>query len=175
MNYFTNVWFNTAKLADYGIEKGWNFNKAFLGYFIAGLSVFISLPKLDLVGNWGFLFYPIISFIFAVVFSYVGPAIFYFIGNIWIAQRSFKDYRAVMGLSLYPEVLNLVYHAFSYVVLDDPEKENGILTLLITLLSVRILTIGIAKTQKFSYGLALLNVLLPSIIVGLVYVSLYYI
>jgi len=175
MNYFTNVWFNTSKLVDFGIEKGWNFKQAFVGYFIACLSVFISVPKLDFLGNAGFILYPIIALVFAVILSYIVPAVFFFIGKIWKGKRTFRDYRIIFGLSLIPEIINLIYKSFSYAILDDPEKENGILTLLITVISVRILTIGIAKTQKFSYDIALLNVLLPSIIFGLIYVSLYYI
>lgn len=88
------------------------------------------------------------------------------IGQLWKGQASRNKIANVNSLSIIPYCLVLLYQLILLIQWQEPLINEGI-HYLIWLLSFRILVMGVAMVQKFSYGLALLNILLSLLPFGL--------
>jgi hypothetical protein len=63
--------------------------------------------------------------------------------------------------------IHLAGRFFIYSGEGTPVATDPLLEFICFLISIRILLIGLAKVQKFSYGLALLNVFLPALVASI--------
>lgn len=100
------------------------------------------------------------------------PGLIKLFGKIWKGKSTLRKMVNVCSLSLFPLCLVLIYQISIFVFGLEPSLENlnyGIIYLL-WLWSFGLLIIGVAKIQRFKYGIALLNILLsylPILIFGL--------
>ena len=69
-----------------------------------------------------------------------------------------------MSLALIPEIISLSYILIVLTVTGEVVEVNYFIRLISWIFSIRILVIGLSKVQSFSYGLAILNIVLPALI-----------
>lgn len=100
------------------------------------------------------------------------PGLIKFCGKIWKGESTLRKMVNVCSLSFFPLSIILIYQISIFIFGAEPKLENvnhGIIYLF-WLWSFSLLIIGVAKIQKFKYGIALLNILvsyLPILIIGL--------
>lgn len=106
-----------------------------------------------------------ISIIYWLLIKYFLPWVLWKFGQIWNGKGAIVQFRTLISLALVPniilETISVYYQIldlkFDLVTFNTPQ----IFVLIISVIYFRILVIGIAKIQRFTYGLALLNLLLP--------------
>ena len=111
-----------------------------------------------------------------VFLGHIQPWFIKLIGKIWNGQATKKQIANVNALSSIPYVLILIYQIILLFVGKEPLRDliNPIFSFIIWILGMRILIIGISLAQRFSYGIALLNLLisiLPLIILRLLLIN----
>lgn len=99
--------------------------------------------------------------------------IFYF-GKIWKGQATKRNIDTVIALSLIPEILKFVNLTLRFAFQEDFGiiHINYTLTIICAIISIRILIIGLARVQKFGYGISVLNLFLPQLIIAILYYSI---
>ncbi|MFC3881865.1 Yip1 family protein [Algoriphagus namhaensis] len=143
--------------------------------FISGLDSYPDIASIFDEGEkvWAF----ILAMASGIGFSFlmlglIIPGLIKLFGKIWKGESTLRKMVNVCSLSLFPLCLVLIYQFSIFVFGIEPSLENlnyGIIYL-VWLWSFGLLIIGVAKIQRFNYGMALLNVLvgyLPLLIFGL--------
>jgi hypothetical protein len=134
-----------------------------IGYETKAEGLIISLITIALLGLIG-----------GIMLRAVWVNLIYYFGKIWRGQASRKNIDTVISLCLIPEIFKLANLIFRYIILDSIEdaKINYALTIICFLIGFRILLIGLSRVQKFSYGISVLNVFVPQLILGALYYSI---
>lgn len=107
-----------------------------------------------------------------LVFSVILPSITRAFGKIWGGQATMRQMANVYSLSLIPHLILLINQIALFAAGQDPTLDNvnaGVDTIL-RLWTIALLVFGVSRVQKFSYGIALLNVLItyvPFILIAL--------
>lgn len=124
-------------------------------------------------GIWAFFFaLPLGIGLSFLMLGLIIPGLIKFCGKIWKGESTLRKMVNVCSLSFFPLSIILIYQVSIFIFGADPKMENinnGIIYLF-WLWSFGLLIIGVAKIQKFKYGIALLNILvsyLPILIFGL--------
>jgi len=107
-----------------------------------------------------------------LVFGFIMPGLVKLVGRIWKGESTMRQMVNVYSISSIPYGLLLIYQLLLFVSGEDPlvEKVNAGYSYILWLWSFALLIIGISKIQRFSYKMALLNILLsylPIIIIGI--------
>ncbi|MEQ8714975.1 MAG: hypothetical protein RIC80_18290 [Cyclobacteriaceae bacterium] len=111
-----------------------------------------------------------LTFLFVVL---VHPWLTKTIGRLWNGKATSPQIANVFSLALIPHFLILAYQILAILAQIDPSQSymNAGVDFILYLVSLRILLIGISVIQEFSYGFALLNLLmtaLPYLLVSLI-------
>lgn len=107
-----------------------------------------------------------------LILGLIIPGLIKLSGRIWKGESTLRKMVNVCSLSFFPLSIILIYQVSIFIFGAEPKMENinyGIIYLL-WLWSFGLLIIGVAKIQKFKYGVALLSILfsyLPVLILGL--------
>ncbi len=178
MNPYYNSWFNARKIIDEKLKSDWVSDHGFIPYLIYGLnsSLLQASDLLFLGSNLSFIVVALViiavGFFYAIVIRVIAVNAVYFTGKLWKGQASKNEIDTVVSLSFIPYLIVLIYSVAITIASKGDifiVSENGILTWIVYIFSLRILIFGIARVQKFSYGLSLLNAWLPQLIIIVIY------
>jgi hypothetical protein len=185
MNPYFSIWFNTQKTIEEKLKSNWIDNYGAIPYLLFGINgSLIRGSDLQFIEHLLFLeLSPVIHFFILIAFGVasglmtrvVGVYTLYFFGKIWKGHASKTEIDTVLSLSLIPEILISLYLITIMIIQGDLQivKENNILTLVVYIFCLRILVFGLSRVQQYSFGLSLLNIWLPYILVILLYLVLY--
>ncbi len=161
--YFT-IWFRPVRTINNVLSDRIDFNFRFPILFAAISMAFGN----EISEEFGFGFTA--SFIILLLLTgltytisaYFSPWWIMKIGKIWNGKSKFKDLQLVFGLAYIPITLILIYQLLSLSlgdIISDAEVNYGI-QVVVWIFYIRILIIGIAKSQGFTYGLAIVNLVI---------------
>ncbi|MEP1033227.1 YIP1 family protein [Ekhidna sp.] len=108
-----------------------------------------------------------------LILGLIMPGLVRLFGRMWAGQATMRQMVNVYSISSAPFCITIIYQLFQFFFLEDPSLENvnqG-LSYIIWLWGFGLLIIGVSKVQKFSYGMALLNIMLsylPILVLGLI-------
>ena len=155
------------------MKSGWVSNYGIIPYIFYGL--YVSLLKAPNLLSYNL--HPVVIVLLVIALGFFTALItralyvnmVYYTGKIWKGQATKNEIDTVVSLSFIPYLIVLL-HTITMLLfsLGDFSSiyENNILLLVVYLFSLRTILLGIAKVQKFSYGLSVLSIwLLPMIIV----------
>jgi len=172
--YYT-IWFSPTKTIIGVLSKQIKF-RHHLPILIAVIS---SALGSDIIKMLGFgIVDSILTLIAFSVLVYIGigyllPWWIMTIGKIWKGNAKFIEIQIVFGLAYIPTLFILIYqliHLSIGVFLADTEV-NYAIRFIVAIFYFRTIIIGIAKTQGFTYGLAIINLIvsvIPLIIIRLI-------
>ncbi|MFD2033977.1 Yip1 family protein [Belliella marina] len=132
---------------------------------IFGLDVYPDIASIFDEGEriWAFLLaLPLGIGLSFLVLGLIIPGLIKLFGKIWKGESTLRKMVNVCSLSFFPLSIILIYQVSIFIFGVDPKMENinyGIVYLL-WLWSFGLLVIGVAKIQRFKYGIALLNILI---------------
>ncbi len=134
MNPYLSIWFNTTKTIDAVILNKVKFNFV-LPILLAGVSS--AIGSQSVIFNLDNLIESIASSLIIIFLTFLAATYFFpwairMTGKIWKGNASFKQLQTIFGLSQIPVILVLSLQLLN-------------------------LIIGVSKVQKFSYGLAIVN------------------
>jgi hypothetical protein len=146
----------------------WSANQAWFPYILFGLNIaFGAIPRYwDTIDIFVILIIIVGGCFLGALYRLLQVNIIYFCGKIWHGKASTNEIDNVVALSLIPEILISIHLAGRFIIYGGEGTgvaTDPLLEFVCFLISMRILLIGLAKVQKFSYGLALLNVVLPAL------------
>ncbi len=183
MNPYQTIWLNPKKTFTNFVVNNESQSLYAVPIIIMGLSFGLDLtPKISGLFDdefmWWILFITIpggigISFL---ILGLILPGLVKFVGQIWNGESTMRQIVNVYSISSIPYGLILIYQLLLLTNDQDPlfERVNAGLSYIIWLWSFGLLIIGISKIQRFSYGMALLNILLsylPILILGILRTS----
>jgi len=93
-------------------------------------------------------------------------------GKIWKGNGTKRNIATVLSLSLIPQTFGFLNLIESIIVNQGDLRQvriNNVITVICFILSFRILVIGLSRVQRFSYGLGILNLIVPQFIFALLY------
>jgi len=117
------------------------------------------------------------AFLF-LAFKYAYPWLFWKISKLFAGKASLKQMRIVVAFALLPALIFLlIYTVLTGIAIfyRSPEilSYNSSITLLVvSLITFRIAIIGLSYYNKYSYGYALLTLLIPTTIIQLIFLVL---
>jgi hypothetical protein len=169
MNPYISIWTRTSETIDYLLVHGLNKKLLNLNFLIAGLTAaLLNLSENNafaVFGVLGGLIFLMFLTLFAwLLFKYILSYIYLLTGKIWNGKANFRQVVLIMSLAFIPEIIYLTYILILFIVSGEIVEVNYLIRLIGWIFTIRILVIGLAKVQEFKYGLALLNLFLPAII-----------
>lgn len=172
MNPFKEIWFNTGKCVDHFLTKE---NQRFyievlplIEGFALGLVEFL---ETDDPFRYFFLITRLaVTFLFL---RFVFPWLLMVTGKLINAQGRIKEFRIILGLSSIPYVLDIFYVTLALVIPGDHAYRYALFDWIIWICVWRVIIIGIAKIKRISYEFALMNVVIPSLLIIILYLVLH--
>lgn len=178
MNPYNSIWINPrvtfAEVADR--EKQSILVLPIIGNgLIFGLDAYPDIASLFAEGEKIWAFFLALPFGVGLSFLMLGfiiPSLIRLSGKIWKGESTLRKMVNVCSLSFLPFSFILLYQVSFFSFGGDPKVDslNYGVVYLFWLWSFGLLIIGVAKTQRFTYGVAFLNILisyLPFLILGL--------
>ena len=161
--YFT-IWFSPAKTINNILSNRINY-KFRLPILIAAISTAFGN---DISKEFGFgLTGSILILLMLTGLVYLTSAYFFpwwimKTGKIWKGKSKFKDLQLVFGLAYIPITLILIYQLLRLSLGDyiSNAQVNYTIQVIVWIFYIRILIIGIAKSQGFTYGMAIINLII---------------
>lgn len=177
MNPFRTIWLNPKKTFEEFVVNNEDQTLFATPVIILGVSfgLDISTDLVDVMGTrWASLLagIPIGIGLSFFIMAFVIPGMIKLFGRIWKGPATMRQLVNVCSIAYIPFCLILVHQIALLLVGEDGTQEqvNQGISYILWLWSFGLLIIGVAKVQHFSYGMALLNILisdLPFIIIGL--------
>jgi hypothetical protein len=165
--FWRDIWYNPIHLTDSIKDTDWVKKWGIWLYLLTGLTEsfqYAMTVDFDLSGKLTVMF--IVGTFYILILRFISINAIYFIGKLWDGQATKRQIDTVIALGLTPEIfkfLNLIISLFSNIDNVENASINPGLFFVCAILSIRLLIIGIARIQKFTYGFAILNVILPQI------------
>lgn len=177
MNVYKNIWLS-PKLTFEEISKHTQSVYLLPLIIIGFVFSFDLVGKIDgLLGEGSFLWSLLITIpagmaVSFLVFALIVPGLVRLFGKIWKGAATMKQLINVCSVAFIPYSLILIYQVILFAFGQEPslDQVNGGINYILYLWSFGLLVVGVAKVQKFSYGMALLNILLsysPIFFIGL--------
>ncbi|MEQ8531750.1 MAG: YIP1 family protein [Imperialibacter sp.] len=107
-----------------------------------------------------------------LILGLITPGLIRLFGRIWRGPATMRQLVNVCSISFIPFGLTLINQLTLFAVGQEPtlDNVNGGIIYTLSIWCFGLLVIGVSKVQRFSYGMALLNILisdLPLLIIGL--------
>ena len=182
MRPWTSIWVKTKETIDEFKDSDWVQGQGLLLYFVLGLNgvgeseiplLIASDPSLQ--ETFLILFVLLLAGLFAgILFRAVWVNLIFYFGKIWKGQATKRNIDTVVALCLIPEIFRLINLTVSFIIHGNFKNVqiSYALTIICLLLSFRILLIGLSRVQKFGYGISVLNVIVPQLVLGTLYYSI---
>ena len=169
MNPYKTIWFAPKRTFENFFQSDSEQPIFFLPFLILGAS--FAIEQSYMVGNlfsdgaiiWtALIMIPVGIGLIYLVFGLILPGLTRLIGTIWKGSSTPREMRNVYSISMIPYGILLIYQIALFGTGKEPltENMNGVTHYIIRLWTFALLIIGIARVQRFNYGLALLNLLL---------------
>ncbi len=169
MNPLLSVWFNAGKTIDYYESRGWDEKLNNIIFFIVGLTVALDILLLDSINTpTKLLVLAPLAILIGGLLKFTLPRVLKLIGRIWKGNAELTSITGVVALSFVPHGFLFIYKALSLMAYSEPRVLLS-LEYVVWLFEIKILIVGIARVQRFTYVIAALNIFLPSIIVTILY------
>ena len=180
MNPYTSIWFKPKQTFQHFFESDERAPLYFLPILVIGISM-----TLDIAPEIGALYaedYPFWIYLLALpigigvsylVIGLVFPGLTRAFGKIWGGKATLRQMTNVYSLAFIPFLIIVVNQLALLITGQEPTMENinaGVDAIL-RLWTLALLVFGVSQIQKFSYGIALLNVLIthaPFVIISLI-------
>ncbi len=113
---------------------------------------------------------PFAGFIFIVMTRFLFTSMVWGLGRLLNGKAKHKDIQVAFAFSLTPLILKSIFLTFIVVIgivkndLTIINYNNYLIDILLSLLCLRIIIIGVSYYNKFSYGYALINILVLGVI-----------
>ncbi|MBI9056096.1 MAG: YIP1 family protein [Bacteroidales bacterium] len=183
MRPFFSIWIKPKETFKYLAEKEIDDTKINIDYLFAFIALSIALPSLvdisKLVENFrifGYIFFTFaIGAIGVIIFKFVHSFIIFGISKLLQGKASIYEIRLVLAYSLIPNLIHLIIGLILIIPAIMTENFNLVfyrhpLTLFVVwIFTVRNLIFGLSYFNKFSYGYAVLNLVIPTAIVEAIY------
>ena len=175
--YFT-IWFNPKTTIDNILTEKVRF-RYYTPILLAVMSGFLGTIT-DITAVFDELLYALVSGVIFIALGYLAlsrllPWLIHRAGRIWNGKSNIHELRVIVGLAQVPVCLVLIEQCIFLLFGElkaDWEVNIGI-HWLVWVFYMRILIIGVARTQGFSYGIAFLNLIigvLPVFVIRLMFV-----
>jgi len=179
MNPYQTIWLNPKRTFNDFVVNNESQSLFALPIIIMGLSLGLDLtPQINALFDDEFVWWILLITIPAgigtafLILGFIMPGLVKLVGRIWNGQSTMRQMVNVYSISSIPFGLLLIYQLLLFAIGEDPllDRVNAGLSYVLWLWSFGLLIIGISKIQRFSYGMALLNILLsylPIFIIGI--------
>ncbi len=107
---------------------------------------------------------PIYTFLFYAILKYLVPAIYHYTGRLWKGSSSIIEMRSAFAFSLIPQVVFTPVLLLTLIFWEEFWRSNTIISYMISIWSFILLVIYVRKIQLFDNMKAVLNVILPGIV-----------
>ena len=180
MKPLITIWYKPSETFDYLLEKKTQNNSIYFIFYLIGL--IIAIPSI-LNSNLFRTMSPI-AVVFAIIIAiviaglslqYLWVFIFWIFGQIFHGKATNEEIRIVFVYSSIPLLFKtflLIFQVVNYmqgqIQYENIGLYNNLTNLLLLVIFLRFFVIGLSKVQKFSYLYAMLNFLLPMMIIGLI-------
>ena len=183
MKPILSIWFKPKETFDLLLENINKDNNYLLIFYGIALTIAIpavlvekSLFELGIIYLISLIFLG--SFIGGLMLQYIWVYIFWIFGKILQGKADQKQIRVVLAYSILPFIFKSFIMLLRVIIKFGTEFSfkdivlfDNLTNFILAVLYLRFFVIGLSKVQKFSYGYALINILLPIIILGvLIYI-----
>ncbi|VXD12365.1 YIP1 family protein [Marinoscillum sp. 108] len=169
MDPYKTIWFAPKRTFENFFQSESKQPVYFLPFLIFGAS--FAIEQSYAIGNlfgdgaliWtALIMIPVGIGVIYLVFGLLLPGLTHWIGSIWKGDSTPRQMTNVYSISIIPYCILLIYQLALFATGTEPtiENMNGLTQYIIRLWTFALLIIGIARVQRFNYGLALLNLLL---------------
>lgn len=181
MNLYKSIWLNPKRTFDEVIVNNKEQSIIVLPIVLAGMVIALDLT-IDMQGLFGeakimFMLFLLISIPLGIGAAFlflrlILPGLIKLSGRIWNGAASMPQIANVCSISSLPNSIIIINQIALLLLGKDPDLDNvnsGI-KFVLWLWSLSLLIIGVSRIQRFSYGLALLNILignLPILLIAL--------
>lgn len=179
MNPYQTIWLNPKRIFTDSVVNNESQSLFALPIIIMGLSLGLDMtPEINALFDDEFVWWCLLITIPAgvgiafLVLGFIMPSLVKLVGRIWNGKSTMRQMVNVYSISSIPFGLLLIYQILLFALDEDPllDRVNAGLSYILWLWSFGLLILGISKIQGFSYGMALLNILLshlPWLIIGI--------
>ncbi len=179
MNPYQTIWLNPKQTFTDFVVNNESQSLFALPIIILGLSWGLDLmPEINAILSDEFVWWSLLITIPAgigtafLLLGFIIPGLVKLVGRIWKGASTMRQMVNVYSISSIPIGLLLIYQLILFTTGEDPslDRVNAGLSYILWLWSFGLLIIGVSKIQRFSYKMALLNILLsylPILIIGI--------
>ena len=179
MDPYRTIWFTPKRTFEDFFELEQKKPVYFLPFLIMGVTFAISQASEigNLFGDISLLWtasimIPIGVGVIYLIFGLILPSLIKLFGSIWKGNTTFRQMTNVYSISIIPYGIFLIYQVGLFATGKEPvlDNVNAGVDYILRLWTFGLLIIGVARVQRFSYGFALLNLLLtylPFLLIGL--------
>jgi hypothetical protein len=183
MKPILSIWFKPKETFDLLLENT-NNDKNYLLIFY-GIAFTFSIPAVLVeksLFELGIIYLMLVillgSFLGGLMLQYIWVYIFWIFGKILQGKADQKQIRVVLAYSILPFIFKSFFMLLRVIIkfgtgfsFEDIVLFDNLTNLILGVLCLRFFVIGLSKAQKFSYGYALINILLPIILLrALIYI-----
>lgn len=179
MNPYKTIWFAPKRTFENFFQDESERPVFFLPFLILGAS--FAIEQSYEIGNlfgegtliWtALVMIPVGIGVIYLTLGLIFPGLTKLFGSIWKGDATLRQMTNVYSIALIPHCIILIYQLLLFTTGNEPvlDNINGGIDYVLRLWTFGLLILGVAKVQRFSYGFALLNVLLahaPFLILGL--------
>jgi hypothetical protein len=181
MNPLITIWYKTAETFDYLISTKKYSSKYGIIFYLVALTIMLQSKYLNIFYELGLPIYINIVifcasvFISGLIFQLFWVFIFLMFGKLLQGKADNEEIRIVLAYSLFPILIELIIILLKLIINFGTQVQyfelsaiDYLTNTIISVLVLRLFVIGLSKVQKFSYGYALINILLPIGILGFI-------
>lgn len=179
MNPYQTIWLHPKRTFNDFVVNNESQSLFALPIIIMGLSLGLDMtPEISALFDNEFVWWSLIITIPAgigsafLILGLILPGLVKLIGRIWNGKSTMRQMVNVYSISYIPFGLLFIYQLILFAVGEDPllDRVNAGLSYILWIWSFGLLIIGVSKIQRFSFGMALLNILLsylPILVIGI--------
>lgn len=110
--------------------------------------------------------------LFAFLYRFVWINVVYFTGRIWNGKASKFEIDTVFAVALIPQCILLLYSIVLGILSNNflYSEVNSALYFICMFLTIRTLIRGLSYVQGFSFGIAILNIVIPQLMVEVIFI-----
>ena len=182
MNVYRTIWLQPKKTLEKTVAQKPLQPLFITPIIIIGLSVALDLyPEINSFSGYEDDNYWVLLFVVPIgigsaflLIGYLMPSLIKLFGRIWKGKATLRQLANVCSLSFIPSGLVLIHQIVHFSIGIDPNLDhvNEGIQFVLQLWSLGLMIIGVAIVQKFSYGMALLNIFLGLFLPLLIVASL---
>jgi hypothetical protein len=168
MNPCVAIWTKPRATIDYVASRRWGGGAQFLPFALVGINGVATEDFLLFLPIENFataaLFIVLVGSLIGVLVSLIWTRILHLSGKIWNGRASIRSVEKVFALAFVPEIIITIHWISMALANPNHDIQPNVyspLYFICNIITWRIMLIGLARTQKFSYGTAIVSIFLP--------------